>query len=105
MPVEVLVLLGLILLNGVFAMSEIDLVTARTARLQVMVDQGDRGAEAAVDVNEVRARFLPTSHVSITSIGSLSPSVGEAPFPAPLTHCLTGLGVHENPARIGATGF
>jgi putative hemolysin len=105
MPVEVLVLLGLILINGVFSMSEIALVTARKARLQVLVDQGDRGAEAALALNEEPTRFLSTIQVGITSIGILSGIVGEAAFAAPLTHWLVGLNVDENVARIGATGF
>jgi hypothetical protein len=42
MPTEVLLLFGLILLNGVFAMSEIALVTARRARLQALVEQGEK---------------------------------------------------------------
>jgi putative hemolysin len=105
MPGEVFFLLGLILLNGVFAMSEIALVTARKARLQVLVDQGDRGAQAALSLNEEPTRFLSTIQVGITSIGILSGIVGEAAFAAPLTHWLTSLGVDENPARIGATGF
>lgn len=105
MPVEVLVLLGLILLNGVFAMSEIALVTARKARLQVLVDQGDHGAEAALALNEEPTRFLSTIQVGITSIGILSGIVGEAAFAEPLMQWLTGLGVDPKAARIGATGF
>src|SRR5262245_9471396 len=105
MPAEVFVLLGLILLNGVFAMSEIALVTARKARLQVLVDQGDRGAEAALALNEEPTRFLSTIQVGITSIGILSGIVGEAAFALPLTRWLSGLGIEENAARIGATGF
>jgi putative hemolysin len=105
MPVEVLVLLGLILLNGVFAMSEIALVTARKARLQVLVDQGDRGAAAALALNEEPTRFLSTVQVGITSIGILSGIVGEAAFAEPLTQWLTSLGVDAKVARFGATGF
>jgi putative hemolysin len=104
MPSEVLLLLGLILLNGVFAMSEIALVTARKARLQVLVDQGDRGAAAAMALNEDPTRFLSTIQVGITSIGILSGIVGEAAFAAPLTQWLVGLGVDQRIASIGATG-
>jgi putative hemolysin len=103
-PVEVFVLLALILINGIFAMSEIALVTARKARLQVLVDQGDRGAQAALALNEEPTRFLSTIQVGITSIGILSGIVGEAAFAAPLTRWLSSLGIDENAARIGATG-
>jgi len=105
MPIEVLFLLGLILLNGLFAMSEIALVTARKARLQVLVDQGDRGAEMAMELNEEPTRFLSTIQVGITSVGILSGIVGEAAFAAPLTTWLIGLGVDDRMAYIGATGF
>ncbi len=105
MPIEVLFLLGLILLNGLFAMSEIALVTARKARLQVLVDQGDRGAEMAMELNEEPTRFLSTIQVGITSIGILSGIVGEAAFAAPLTTWLIGLGVDDRMANVGATGF
>ncbi len=72
MPIEALVLLGLITLNGVFAMSEIALVTARRARLQVLVEEGDRGAAAAMALNTEPTRFLSTIQVGITSIGITS---------------------------------
>ncbi|HEU0203913.1 MAG TPA: hemolysin family protein [Burkholderiaceae bacterium] len=102
---EVFVLLGLILLNGVFAMSEIAIVTARKARLQVLVDEGDRGAAAALALNEQPTRFLSTIQVGITSIGVLSGIVGQAAFAAPLTIWLAGLGVEQHIAGIAATGF
>ncbi|HTT11150.1 MAG TPA: hemolysin family protein [Burkholderiaceae bacterium] len=105
MPVEVFILLGLILINGIFAMSEIALVTARKTRLQVLVDQGDRGAQAALDLNEEPTRFLSTIQVGITSIGILSGIVGEAAFAEPLTQWLGSLGVDGHAARIGATAF
>ena len=84
MPTEVLLLFGLILLNGVFAMSEIALVTARRARLQALVEQGDIGAAAALALNDEPTRFLSTIQVGITSIGILSGIVGEAAFAEPL---------------------
>lgn len=105
MPAELLLLLVLILLNGLFAMSEIALVTARKARLQVLVDQGDRGAAAALALNEEPTRFLSTIQVGITSIGILSGIVGEAAFAAPLTTWLVQLGVEAKVAQIAATGL
>ncbi|HXF46212.1 MAG TPA: hemolysin family protein [Burkholderiaceae bacterium] len=105
MPTEVFVLLGLILLNGLFAMSEIALVAARKARLQVLVDQGDRGAAAAMALNEDPTRFLSTIQVGITSIGIMSGIVGEAAFAEPLSRWLANLGAEETLARYGATAF
>ncbi|GIL05606.1 MAG: hypothetical protein AMXMBFR72_24820 [Betaproteobacteria bacterium] len=105
MPSEILLLLVLILLNGVFAMSEIALVTARKARLQLLVDQGDRGAAAAMALNEEPTRFLSTIQVGITSIGILSGIVGEAAFAAPLTIWLVQMGAEAKMAQIAATGL
>lgn len=105
MPSELLLLFVLILFNGVFAMSEIALVTARKARLQVLVDQGDRGAAAALALNEEPTRFLSTIQVGITSIGILSGIVGEAAFAAPLTTWLVRMGAEAKAAQIAATGL
>jgi putative hemolysin len=103
---EVALLLGLILLNGVFAMSEIALVTARKARLQALVDDGDAGAAAAMALNEEPTRFLSTIQVGITSIGVLSGIVGEATFAEPLSVWLIAT-FHFEPenARWVATGL
>ena len=105
MPTEVLLLFVLILINGVFAMSEIALVTARRARLQALVEQGDSGAAAALALNDEPTRFLSTIQVGITSIGILSGIVGEAAFAEPLSRWLVSLGAEPNAARIGATAL
>lgn len=55
---EILVLFALILLNGVFAMSEIAPVMARRTRLQKFVDEGDAGAAAPGKLGEDPTRFL-----------------------------------------------
>ena len=105
MPLEILFLFGLILLNGLFAMSEIALVTARRGRLQAMVDQGDVGAAAALALNEDPTRFLSTVQVGITLIGILSGIVGEAALAAPLGTWLITLGVQPEHAYLGATAL
>jgi putative hemolysin len=105
MPLEILFLFGLIILNGVFAMSEIALVTARRGRLQGLVDQGDVGAAAALALNEDPTRFLSTIQVGITTIGILSGIVGEAALAAPLAEWLVGLGAERGYAHLGATAL
>ncbi|WP_163450982.1 CNNM domain-containing protein, partial [Escherichia coli] len=52
--------LFLILLNGLFAMSEMALTASRKARLQVMVESGEGGAQAAMDLHDNPTRFLST---------------------------------------------
>lgn len=81
-------LIALILLNGIFAMSEIALVTSRKARLQVKEDEGDKGARVAIKLNEEPTRALSAIQVGITSIGILSGIVGEAALATPVAHWL-----------------
>jgi putative hemolysin len=102
---EIAILFALICLNGLFAMSEIALVTARKARLQKLIDEGDHGAAAAVKLGEDPTRFLSTIQIGITSIGVLNGIVGEAALAAPLGLWLGSLGVPQPYADYGATGL
>ncbi len=102
---EIALLFALILLNGLFAMSEIALVTARKARLQRLIDEGDRSAAAAVKLGEDPTRFLSTIQIGITSIGVLNGIVGEAALAAPLAVWLATVGVPEQYSQLAATGL
>jgi putative hemolysin len=102
---EIAILFALICLNGVFAMSEIALVTARKARLQKLIDEGDSGAAAAVKLGEDPTRFLSTIQIGITSIGVLNGIVGEAALAAPMAMWLVSLGVPNGYASFAATGI
>ncbi|HRM64869.1 MAG TPA: CNNM domain-containing protein, partial [Acidovorax temperans] len=102
---EIAILFALICLNGVFAMSEIALVTARKARLQKLIDEGDNGAAAAVKLGEDPTRFLSTIQIGITSIGVLNGIVGEAALAAPLAEWLTVVGVPSPYAGYASTGL
>lgn len=70
----------LIVLNGVFAMSEMALAASRKARLQVMVEAGERGAATALELQDHPTHFLSTVQIGITSIGVLNGIVGESAF-------------------------
>ena len=85
---EILFLFLLILLNGVFAMSEIALVTARKARLQRYIDEGDRGAIAAAQVGAEPTHLLSTIQIGITSISILNGIVGESVLAEPFARWL-----------------
>ena len=102
---EIAILFALIFLNGLFAMSEIALVTARKARLQKLIDEGDSGAAAAVKLGEDPTRFLSTIQIGITSIGVLNGIVGEAALAAPLASWLERLGVPLPYGGYAATGL
>ena len=69
---ELLILLLLILLNGVFSMSEIALVSARKSRLEADAQRGDRRAKAALRLANDPSRFLSTVQIGITLIGILT---------------------------------
>ena len=100
---EILFLIGLIVLNGVFAMSEIALVTARRARLARLAEDGDGAAAVAIKLGEDPTRFLSTIQIGITSIGVLNGIVGEAALAGPLADWLQGLGVEQRVSEIGST--
>lgn len=100
---EILVLVALILLNGVFAMSEIALVTARRARLARLAEGGDGSAAVAIKLGEDPTCFLSTIQIGITSIGILSGIVGEAALAGPLADWLWMLGMARRPSEICAT--
>jgi len=86
---DVALVVFLILLNGVFAMSEMALTAARKARLQVMVEAGESGAQTAIELHDKPTKFLSTVQIGITSIGVLNGIVGDAAFSAPFAAWLT----------------
>src|SRR4051794_836913 len=103
---QVTLLLGLILLNGLFAMAEIALVTSRRVRLQVLAARGDRGATIALKLAEDPTQFLSTLQIGITAIGILNGIVGEAVLACPLARWLHSLGVADQQASdVGATAL
>jgi putative hemolysin len=99
-------LVFLILLNGLFAMAEMALTASRRARLQVMVEAGDSGAQVAMDLHENPTKFLSTVQIGITSIGVLNGIVGEAAFSEPLAAWLGNeFGIGHKAASISSTGL
>jgi putative hemolysin len=78
MTLEIIIILLLILVNGLFAMAEMALVAARRARLKHAADHGDKGAKAALALAENPSRFLSTAQIGITLIGVLAGAYGGA---------------------------
>ena len=78
MYADISLLLCLILLNGLFALSEIAIVSSRRVRLQQLAEQGSGGATVALQLAAQPTRFLSTVQVGITSIGIMSGAIGEA---------------------------
>lgn len=75
---ELLILILLILLNGLFSLSEMAVVSARKVRLQQRADEGDRAARMALSLAAQPTRFLSTVQIGITLIGILSGAFGGA---------------------------
>ena len=66
---EILIIFGLILLNGVFAMAEIALVSARKARLEAQANKGDKKAKEALKLATHPDKFISTTQIGLTLIG------------------------------------
>ncbi|WKB54448.1 hemolysin family protein [Eleftheria terrae] len=103
---DVALLIFLVLLNGVFAMSEMALTAVRKARLQVMVEGGDAGARAAMELHDDPTRFLSLVQIGITSIGVLNGIVGDAAFSQPLAAWMREqLQLSEGVTNVAATAL
>ncbi len=102
---EILLLTALIVLNGVFAMSEIALVTARRTRLARLADDGDRSAAVAMKLHDDPTRFLSTVQIGITSIGILNGIVGEAVLAEPMALWLQAYGMETEASSLVSTAL
>ncbi len=76
--IEILIIFLLLIANGVFAMTEIALVSARKVRLQQRADEGDLAAKEALELAENPNRLLSTIQIGITLIGVLTGALGGA---------------------------
>lgn len=75
---EILIILFLLVGNGLFAMAEIALVSARRGRLQQLAKNGSKGAQTALDLLENPERFLSSVQIGISLVGVLSGAFGGA---------------------------
>lgn len=101
---EFLLVMGLIVLNGVLAMSEMALVSSRRGRLEQRAQHGDRGARAAVDLLDDPTRFLSTVQVGITLVGILAGAFSGATLGQHLAGLLRELGLAPATADTAAIG-
>lgn len=75
---ELIIILLLIILNGIFAMAEISIVSARKSRLKHLAQEGDLGAKAALELAQSPNRFLSTVQIGITLVGIFAGAFGGA---------------------------
>ena len=87
---EFLILLGLIIVNGVFAMSELAIVSARPARLQGKADRGNKGARTVIGLQEDPSRFLSTVQIGITLVGIVAGAYGATAIAEQLSPVIAG---------------
>lgn len=90
---DIFILIGLIMVNGVFAMSEVALLTARKVRLAKQAADGNKGAKAALQLAGDPTNFLSTVQIGMTSIGLLNGIFGESILAKPLSEWLQHLGL------------
>ena len=96
-------LLALIVLNGVFAMSELAIVSARTARLKMAAEGGSKAAAVALKLAAEPGKFLSTVQIGITLIGIIAGAVSGATLGEPVGERIAALGV--DPETAGNIGF
>lgn len=100
---DTLIIAGLILLNGLFAMTELAIVSARPARLRMLADRGSAGARLALDLAGDPGKLLSTAQTGITLIGIIAGAFSGASLGEPIGERLEAWGL---PARWAPeTGF
>ena len=96
---EIAIVALLVVINGVFALSELAIVSARRARLQAMAAAGKRGAATALTLAADPGRFLSTVQIGITAVGLIAGAYSGATLSVALDEYLEGLGVPDTPAN------
>lgn len=90
---DVFVIAGLILLNGLFSMSELAIVSARPARLKLLAEKGNAGARHALALASDPGKFLSAVQIGITLVGIIAGAYSGASLGGPTGERLAALGV------------
>ena len=101
---EILIIIGLILLNGVFSMSEVAMISARKSRLSTDAKKGSKAAQKALDLSGNPDRFLSTVQIGITLIGILTGIYSGNKIATDLTDFMLSCGVSSAYAAVLAQG-
>lgn len=102
---NLLIVFGLVLLNGCFALSELAVVSARRPRLRTMAEKARPGAAAALALAEDPGRFLSAVQIGITLVGIVAGAFSGAALGGPVAGWLEALGVPASAAQpIGFGG-
>ena len=95
---EIAVVLVLVALNGLFALSELALVSSRRSRLRALAEQGRRGARRALELASDPGRFLSTVQIGITAVGLIAGAYSGATLTKDLERILLERGVPDGVA-------
>jgi len=102
--IDVVIILALVVINGLFAMSELAIVSSRTARLEAMARTGRTGARAALALRDNPSKFLSTVQIGITLIAILSGAYSGEALGGPVSERLERLGmIHDHAGPVGFT--
>src|SRR5215217_3530285 len=101
----IVVVLLLVVLNGLFAMTELAVVSSRKSKLQSRAEKGDKGARAALKLSEEPTHFLSAVQVGITLIGILAGAYGQASIAGELNHILKTVPLMAEYSEAIATGL
>lgn len=108
MFLEIALMLLLVGLNGLFAMSELVVISSRPARLRLRAARGDRGAGIALNLTEDPGRFLSTVQIGIKLVGVLAGAFSGSTIGVRLAAVLPDFGVPERVADevgVGLVGY
>jgi len=100
---DLLVIAGLILLNGLFAMSELAIVSARSSRLRMAAERGSAAAKTVLELSAEPGKFLSTVQIGITLVGIVAGAYSGARLGGPVGDRLAAIGVPGHLAY--ETGF
>lgn len=100
---DVAIIVALVLVNGVFAMSELAIVSARKASLHSLAGKGSRGARVALRLASDPGKFLSTVQIGITLIGIVAGAFSGASLGGPVAERLARLGLE--PDLAATVGF
>ncbi|MBY0581677.1 MAG: CNNM domain-containing protein, partial [Sphingomonas sp.] len=110
--IDVAIIFALVVINGVFAMSELAIVSSRRARLEAMARAKVRGAQAALVLASDPGKLLSTTQIGITLIGIIAGAYSGASLGTPVGTRLAALGMSAETAEtigfsivIGLTTF
>ncbi len=105
MTPEIIIIFLLVIANGIFALSEIAVVSSRKAKLQQMREEGNSGSKTALDLANEPTPFLSTIQIGITLVGTLAGAFGGATIAEELALVMEGIPALAPHSQIFSIGI